>query len=73
MDTTIKPTMDRMSVPSLRQIMAEIDERIAAALDNLNEADASANGLSSTDAQLMADLEDWQAIITGWQQAKGYI
>lgn len=74
MDRTIKPTQDTMSVPSLRQLMAEIDERVKAALDRLEEAEADdATGLSNTDRQLLADLEDFEALISTWQEAKGYI
>lgn len=74
MDSSRKPTMDRMSVPSVRQLIAEIDERIGAALDQLSEAEADdPTGFSNTDRQLLSDLEDWQAVISGWQAAKGYI
>lgn len=67
MDKTIKPTLDRLSVPSLRQLIAEIDERAGAALDILDEDDNDTHG------ELRDGLNDLQALISTWQEQQGYI
>lgn len=56
----------------LRKLVAELDERAGAALEILN--DLSAEDVTMVeDETLLASLEDVQAVVSDWQEAKGYI
>lgn len=56
----------------LRKLVAEIDERAGSALEILN--DLSAEDLTMVeDETLLEGLDDLQALLSDWQQAKGLI
>lgn len=56
----------------LRKLVAEMDERAGAALEIIN--DLSSEDLTMVeDETLLEGLDDLQALLSDWQQAKGLI